>query len=886
MVPSWHPSHFRTPSSSSAAGSEVTGGGGGGTMQQDDVRSEAHRQELLNGVLGAVKRCQVRFGGRKSELATEENEPAVRDLCRGLERVFQHGVVVSQGGGSAFVVGDIIPKLASSGGGASPSYAASSFWPFLKRHLGKSDLDRFLLLSNVNTDLGRCRAWLRAAVNEHTLERYVHAVLSDADRGKFYEPFAFLNDGERSSMLAPMSAGIGSIHFAIKVDVPGLNRIAAEEENNKDSDLIAKTSTAQRASEEEAPPATATSQTKKKRRVPSQFVSFDGDDVTSRPISPSSSSSSTRTPKNHQTLEKQILLNQTSSKTMASRARARGSAASEDASSTNAEQRRSATPTRLSFDRVELAGEGGAHSGSQKQRLTTATGESEDEDVIDIYSKSPTGSRKSEVSLDEGGLSVAGSSTSGNRLTPMKNVNVGQLIPLFSSNSVSGGDAASDLNNCDFNSEDSVSMRSFGEESDYATFGRHVSANSEPSHGEKGQKVEISRHELKQALLSVMARKEELQRQLAQMKKLLEQETRSAASLKEEVAESKRRAREESERQEGRVGTLGRENELLKHQLKKYVGAVQKLRDGPQAYETLAQLDKVEERQERERNYVDYHYEASEYEKKLIHLAEMHGELIEFNEHLRRASIAKDGVIAKMRAELEELRGPLPVDEEQDQADAAAATDNADAVSLASSSAIGVPSATRALIHLWIPSVFLSGNGSKTHHVYQVYLRIRDEEWNIYRRYSDFYALHNDLRKKESLVDSFYFPPKKSVGYKTEKVVEERRKRLQSYLRQVDAKLYTQMDSDIDQLGCFQVVNLLVQTNPALAARPNKGNVLLLMPFFAENYVMAKAAAAVAGRDRARSQSRGRSIFSRRKTSTAATATTAGGAGSGPQLAL
>ena len=49
-----------------------------------------------------------------------------------------------------------------------------------------------------------------------------------------------------------------------------------------------------------------------------------------------------------------------------------------------------------------------------------------------------------------------------------------------------------------------------------------------------------------------------------------------------------------------------------------------------------------------------------------------------------------------------------------------------------------------------------------------------------YRRYEI-----SDLRKKESLIDSFYFPPKKSVGYKAEKVVEERRKRLQSYLRQV-----------------------------------------------------------------------------------------------------
>lgn len=60
-----------------------------------------------------------------------------------------------------------------------------------------------------------------------------------------------------------------------------------------------------------------------------------------------------------------------------------------------------------------------------------------------------------------------------------------------------------------------------------------------------------------------------------------------------------------------------RENELLKHQLKKYVGAVQKLRDGPQAYETLAQLEgpKMEEGSNK---YIDYHYEASEYEKKLI----------------------------------------------------------------------------------------------------------------------------------------------------------------------------------------------------------------------------------------------------------------------------
>ena len=124
-------------------------------------------------------------------------------------------------------------------------------------------------------------------------------------------------------------------------------------------------------------------------------------------------------------------------------------------------------------------------------------------------------------------------------------------------------------------------------------------------------------------------------------------------------------------------------------------------------------------------------------------------------------------------------------------------------------------SSSRTLINIWIPSVFLSGNGNSTHHVYQVYLRIRDAEWNIYRRYSEFYNLHKDLQRKDKLVAAFDFPPKKTVGNKSEKFVEDRRKRLQTYLR--------------------QIVNLMVQTNPSLSAKPDKEQVILLMPFFAEN---------------------------------------------------
>ena len=99
----------------------------------------------------------------------------------------------------------------------------------------------------------------------------------------------------------------------------------------------------------------------------------------------------------------------------------------------------------------------------------------------------------------------------------------------------------------------------------------------------------------------------------------------------------------------------------------------------------------------------------------------MHGELIEFNEHLQKVVHSKDLAIQRMREELIDLRGPLPNEQGDDAGDAASETGGSDTASLASAS-VGNPT-SRALLHIWIPSVFLSGTGTKTHHVYQVYLR-------------------------------------------------------------------------------------------------------------------------------------------------------------------
>lgn len=48
----------------------------------------------------------------------------------------------------------------------------------------------------------------------------------------------------------------------------------------------------------------------------------------------------------------------------------------------------------------------------------------------------------------------------------------------------------------------------------------------------------------------------------------------------------------------------------------------------------------------------------------------------------------------------------------------------------------------------------------------QVYIRILDNEWNVYRRYTEFRELHNQLRAQFPQVDTFNFPPKKALGNK------------------------------------------------------------------------------------------------------------------------
>ncbi|XP_046864044.1 sorting nexin-29-like isoform X1 [Xenia sp. Carnegie-2017] len=148
---------------------------------------------------------------------------------------------------------------------------------------------------------------------------------------------------------------------------------------------------------------------------------------------------------------------------------------------------------------------------------------------------------------------------------------------------------------------------------------------------------EMTSEELKQAIVSMMLRKDEVEERNRSLQQHLEKEMMKSASLRFQLEDLKRDMSSKNEENCVAFNSLKSENDLLKHQLKKYVGAVQ----------SLKRNDIMEEAPENERlssiilspeSDVDEvrKEENKDFERKLIQVADMHGELIELNERLQK----------------------------------------------------------------------------------------------------------------------------------------------------------------------------------------------------------------------------------------------------------
>ncbi|XP_041363151.1 sorting nexin-29-like [Gigantopelta aegis] len=771
-------------------------------MNGDDPRFN-ERQSILTRLLDAVKQCQVRFGGR-SELATDADS-RVSCLCAAWEASLQHGLrrnnraklalrQVTERAGLGKVT-DFFSEIKNMD-------TEPVFWQCVKEHLAHHDVQRFQNLKLVNTDIGRGRAWLRAAFNEHTLERYMHMMIDSEDiLRNYYEDWAFIRDQERSSMLPMMAAGLGSILFAIIIDRQEFNKSLAQNSVHISSTaphLICNLD------EEPRPVIAAESlhsnevevenikkKEKKKKKKMAHIVSFDDDEgktvVESKHHHPKHDKDNISVGSEDVFKPADSVQDGSADGVHVDTSRSSSKQASLERVSSTVSSVSMASSDILSSDRCSRSSHGSFSSadvddlGESSVTLTplSPSGHPVESDIAPIR-EVKTSDKK--IADSTGITNYSGQEVE----TAVLALALAQKGLSQSPRTAGDGGSIDEMHDPKFSGE---TPRMF------------TLDNLPPPSPEH---TPICQYDLKQAVIAMMLRKDEVEEQNKTLKGMMDHEMETSTMLRAEIEDMKvaRLARQEMEL--AKMQALQKENELLKHQLRKYVSAVQMLRTeaANKKDESLGiQLDEPQPVIPPEKPNIDYSFEASEYEKKLIQVAEMHGELMEFNELLHRQLNLKDLHLRQLRQELIELRGPLPHDGQLSEMSVPSAFE-------------GFSVQSRTLINIWIPSAFLRGSSTNSHHVYQVYIRIKDEEWNIYRRYREFHELHSKLKKVYPIVGRYEFPPKKNFGKKDAKIVESRRRILQNYLR--------------------EVINLLVEKNPDMANNVSKEDLSKIIPFFCD----------------------------------------------------
>uniref|UniRef100_A0A4W3HWL8 Sorting nexin 29 n=1 Tax=Callorhinchus milii TaxID=7868 RepID=A0A4W3HWL8_CALMI len=675
-------------------------------------------------------------------------------LCAQFETVLQHGLRRSRG------LALTAAAIKQAAGFASKTETDPVFWYYVKEHLNKHELQRYYSLKNITTDIGRGRAWLRSALNEHSLERYIHMLLADGNRlSVFYEDWSFMRDEERASMLSTMAAGLNSILFAINIDNQDLN--GPNKPVSAVSNLL-KESTQNVTSllkESTQGVSTLLKEIKSVSSVPS-FMRLEPESDP-LPILPTT--------------------------------------VNQDWKCRKEKKKRKMVPNIISFDRDE------EELGSSEQVIKSdLTRESSEENSERTSSSVPHS--VSCMTLASFSPNLNGKEYSSNmRKTEGTCLNGDSTHRKLDMNSIDDDDDDEDVDG--EHNYRKISPSKVSEED--RLISEHAEASSSPQAdafsgllpaADFPESMTVSEYLYKLLLTALFwSGNRWLSLFSRSLRNLLDGEMEHSAALRQEIDNQKKKLAEQEERHAAKIQALGRENEVLKVQLKKYVGAVQMLkREGSQVNDVLPNVrsSDADLTIPEPKPLVDKYELANTYERKLIEVAEMHGELIEFNERLHRSLMAKEALISQMRQELIDLRGPVPGDLSQTSED---------------QSLSDFETSHCALINVWIPTVFLRGRTANAFHVYQVYIRIKDDEWNVYRRYTEFRTLHNRLRTKFPSVSAFNFPPKKAIGNKDAKFVEERRKQLQEYLR--------------------NIMNKIIQTLPQFTANPKKETLVQLLPF-------------------------------------------------------
>ncbi|XP_032934746.1 pleckstrin homology domain-containing family M member 1 isoform X2 [Catharus ustulatus] len=168
------------------------------------------KKQLVN----AIKALQKQYVSSDTVVTSDDGN--ANTLCSTLEAVFVHGLkakhIKAETGGKG-------KKSGSRGPLPQPV-----FWGLLKSITHRNIVSELEQLMFINTDVGRCRAWLRLALNDSLMECYLKLLLRDRTRlHEYYQAPALLLDTEECEFLLCYLQGLSSLTFELSYKSAVLN---------------------------------------------------------------------------------------------------------------------------------------------------------------------------------------------------------------------------------------------------------------------------------------------------------------------------------------------------------------------------------------------------------------------------------------------------------------------------------------------------------------------------------------------------------------------------------------------------------------------------------------------------------------------------------------
>uniref|UniRef100_A0A670JDL4 Pleckstrin homology and RUN domain containing M1 n=1 Tax=Podarcis muralis TaxID=64176 RepID=A0A670JDL4_PODMU len=165
-------------------------------------------------LVNSIKALQKHYVTSDALVTSDDGD--ANTLCCALEAVFVHGLkakhIKAESGAKGRKFGGRLPL------------PQPAFWALLKTITHRNIISELEHLDFINTDVGRCRAWLRLALNDGLMECYLKLLLHEkAHLSEYYHSPALLLDAEEVEFLLTYLQGLSSLAFDLSYKSAVLN---------------------------------------------------------------------------------------------------------------------------------------------------------------------------------------------------------------------------------------------------------------------------------------------------------------------------------------------------------------------------------------------------------------------------------------------------------------------------------------------------------------------------------------------------------------------------------------------------------------------------------------------------------------------------------------